>query len=217
VASHGGVSVGEDGASHHGIFDIGLMRILPNMMVLNPADAVETTLATKAIAEYRGPVYMRTGRSPVPQIYDEDFGFEGRRFDFRLGRAVTLRDGNDLAIIASGIMVAEALEASDQLAAEGVRVRVIDMHTIKPLDVGAVANAAKDCGAFVTAEEHAIIGGLGSAVADASVSSTPVPIEMIGVRDVFTLSGSPDVLFKEYGLSTESLVSASRRVLSRKK
>ena len=217
VASHGGVSVGEDGASHHGIFDIGLMRILPNMMVLNPADAVETTLATKAIAEYRGPVYMRTGRSPVPQIYDEDFGFEGRHFDFRLGRAVTLRDGNDLAIIASGIMVAEALAASDQLAAEGVKVRVIDMHTIKPLDVGAVANAAKDCGAFVTAEEHAIIGGLGSAVADASVNSTPVPIEMIGVRDVFTLSGSPDVLFKEYGLSTESLVSASRRVLSRKK
>jgi len=113
--------------------------------------------------------------------------------------------------------VAEALAASDHLSAEGVRVRVIDMHTIKPLDVGTVLNAARDCGALVTAEEHTIIGGLGSAVADASVSSVPVPIEMVGVRDVFTLSGSPDVLFREYGLSTESLVSASRRALSRKK
>lgn len=216
VASHGGVSVGEDGASHHSIMDIGLMRLIPNMTVIVPSDAVETILATKAIAEYEGPVYMRTGRSPVPQIYDEDFKFEDKQFSFKLGKAVTLRENGDIAIIASGIMVSEALSAADQLETEGIKARVIDMHTIKPLDVSVVVRAAVDCGAIVTAEEHTIFGGLGSAVAEASVNSVPVPIEMVGVRDLFTLSGSPEILFKEYGLSTQHIVEAAKRAYARK-
>jgi transketolase len=216
VASHGGVSVGEDGASHHSILDIALMRIIPNMTVVVPADAVETIYATKAIAEHVGPVYMRTGRSPVPQIYDEGFKFDDKQLSFELGKAVTLRDGNDVAIIACGLMVSESLSAADQLSEEGLKARVIDMHTIKPMDVGAVVRAATDCGAIVTAEEHTVLGGLGSAVAETSVNSVPAPIEMVGVRDVFTLSGSPDALFKEYGLTAQHIIEAAKRANARK-
>lgn len=217
VSSHGGVSVGEDGASHHSILDIALMRIIPNMTVVVPADAIETSLATRAIAERLGPIYMRTGRSPVPQIYDENFGFEGKKLKYEMGKALILKDGHDVAIIATGLMVSEALSAADQLATEDIKARVIDMHTIKPLDTGTIVRAAIDCGAIVTAEEHTILGGLGSAVAEASVSSIPVPIEMVGVRDLFTLSGSTDVLFEEYGLSTRHIVEAARRAYERKK
>jgi len=216
VASHGGVTVGEDGASHHAIFDIALMRILPNMTIVVPADAVETTLATRAIAEHRGPVYMRTGRSGVPQIYEEGFKFEGRQFSFELGKALTLREGSDVAIIATGLMVSESLSAANQLATEGLRARVIDMHTIKPLDTNTVARAAVECGTIVTAEEHTVIGGLGSAVAEATASSTPVPIEMIGVRDVFTVSGSPEELLREYGLTAKHISEAAKRAIARK-
>jgi len=216
VASHGGVTVGEDGASHHSIFDIALMRILPNMTVVVPADAVETVLATKAIAEYYGPVYMRTGRSAVPQIYEDGFKFEGKQFNFELGKAVTLKEGSDVAIIATGLMVSESLSAADKLATEGVKARVIDMHTIKPLDVGTIVRAAADCGAVVTAEEHTILGGLGSAVAETLASSIPVPMEVIGVRDVFTLSGSPDALLNEYGLTAGNIAEAAKRAKARK-
>jgi len=216
VASHGGVTVGEDGASHHSVFDMALMRILPNMTVVVPADAVETTLATRAIAQHIGPVYMRTGRSAVPQFYEEGFRYEGKQFGFELGRAVTLREGSDVAIIATGLMVSESLLAADRLAAEGVKARVIDMHTIKPLDVDVVVRAALDCGAIVTAEEHTVMGGLGSAVAEASVKSVPVPIEMVGVRDLFTKSGSAEALLKEYGLTAEHIVEAAKRVRARK-
>jgi transketolase len=216
VASHGGVTVGEDGASHHSIFDIALMRILPNMTVVVPADAEETTLATRAIAKHLGPVYMRTGRSAVPQIYEGGFRFEGKQFNFELGKAVTLREGCDVAIIATGLMVSESLSAADQLAGEGVKARVIDMHTVKPLDVGIIVRAAIDCGAIVTAEEHTILGGLGSAVAETSVNSVPVPIEMVGVRDVFTQSGSPDALLNEYGLTARHIAEAARRAKARK-
>ena len=216
VASHGGVTVGEDGASHHAIFDIALMRILPNMTIVVPADAVETTLATRAIAEHIGPVYMRTARLAVPQIYEDGYRFEGKQFNFELGKAVMLRDGSDVAIIATGLMVSEALAAADQLAAEGVKARVIDMHTIKPLDVGVVVRAGVDCGAIVTAEEHTVIGGLGSAVAEASVNSIPVPIEMVGVRDIFTQSGSPEALLDEYGLTARHIAEVARRAEARK-
>jgi transketolase len=217
VASHGGVSVGEDGASHHSILDIALMRIIPNMTVIVPSDAIETSLATRAVAERYGPVYLRTGRSPVPQIYDEDFSFEGKKLDYEVGKALTLKDGHDVAIIATGLMVSESLSAADQLAAEDIKARVIDMHTIKPLDIETVVRAAIDCGAIVTAEEHTILGGLGSAVAETSVSSTPVPIERVGVKDLFTLSGSPDVLFEKYGLSTQHIFEAAKRAYARKK
>jgi transketolase len=216
VASHGGITVGEDGASHHSIFDIALMRILPNMTVVVPADAVEAILATKAIAEYHGPVYMRTGRSAVPQIFAEDYSCDGRGFDFKLGRAVTLREGSDVALVATGLMVSEALSAADILEAEGVKARVIDAHTVKPLDVEAIGKAAKECGAVVTAEEHTVLGGLGGAVSEALAGCAPVPIEMVGVQDVFTLSGSPGALLVEYGLTSGRIVEATKKAMVRR-
>ena len=216
VASHGGITVGEDGASHHSIFDIALMRILPNMTVVVPADAVEAILATKAIAEHRGPVYMRTGRSAVPQIFEEDYSRDAERFEFRLGRAVTLTEGGDVAIVATGLMVSEALFAADILKTEGVKARVIDAHTVKPLDVEVIGKAARECGAVVTAEEHTVLGGLGGAVSEALVGCAPVPVEMVGVRDVFTLSGSPGALLVEYGLTSGCIVEAAKKAMFRR-
>ncbi|HHV93544.1 MAG TPA: transketolase family protein [Firmicutes bacterium] len=209
AATHAGVTVGEDGGSHQMLEDIALMRALPGMTVIVPADAVETKLAVKAAAEHKGPVYLRMGRGAWPVIFDEDHKFE-------IGKAVQLRDGDAATVIACGIMVGEALKAAEMLEAEGVKVRVLDMATIKPIDAEAVVKAARETGAIVTAEEHNIIGGLGGAVAEIVVENCPVPMERVGVKDVFGQSGKPDELQKFYGLTAEGIVGAVKRVVERK-
>lgn len=207
-ASHGGITVGEDGASHQSIEDLALMRVIPGMTVIVPADAVETEQVVFAAARHEGPVYIRTGRSPVPVLFDESYEFE-------IGKAATVREGKDVTIIACGIMVSESLEAAKILAEKGISARVLNMATIKPLDVDAVAKAAKETGAIVTAEEHSIIGGLGSAVCEVTATMCPVPVERIGVRDVFGQSGTPGELMKEYSLTAEDIAQAAVRVIER--
>jgi len=209
-ATHAGLTVGEDGASHQSVEDIALMRCLPNMTVFVPADSVETRAAVLAAAEFEGPVYIRLGRSEVPVLHDE------ANFHFVPGRAIKLREGKDAAIIACGIMVSAALEAAEQLANQGVSVQVLDVHTIKPLDVEAVVEAARTTGAVVTAEEHSINGGLGGAVAEALVENYPVIMRRVGVRDTFGESGKPQELLEKYGLTAPDLVRAVHEVLQRK-
>ncbi|WP_066633621.1 transketolase family protein [Desulfolucanica intricata] len=209
-ATHAGITVGEDGASHQSVEDIAIMRAIPNMTVFVPADAVETAAAVRAAAAVDGPVYIRLGRSGVPVIHGADF-------EFQPGRAAVLRKGKDLTIIAAGIMVARALEAAEKLAGEGIEAAVLDVHTIKPLDVEAIVRAARETGAIVTAEEHSIIGGLGSAVAEVLVENYPVPVKRVGLMDTFGESGKPDELLEKYGLTAEHLVSAARDVVARKK
>lgn len=209
AVSHAGITLGEDGASHQMIEDLALMRALPNMTVLVPADAVETRAAVRAAAACRGPVYLRLGRPPVPLVFPDGLGFQ-------IGRAAVLREGGDVAIIACGIMVSAALEAADLLRAEGIAARVVNMSTVKPLDADAVEEAARRCGAVVTAEEHNVLGGLGGAVAEALGDRCPVPLERVGVRDVFGESGTPDALLRKYGLTPSDVAAAARRALSRK-
>jgi len=209
-ATHAGLTVGEDGASHQMLEDIALMRSLPNMTVIVPADGVETRAAVLAAAEMDGPVYIRMGRSEVPVLHDE------ASFNFVLGKAVTLREGKDAAIVACGIMVSAALEAAEQLAGQGIDVLVLDMHTIKPLDVEALVAAARATGVVVTAEEHSINGGLGSAVAEALGENYPVPLKRVGVRDTFGESGKPQALLEKYGLTAADLVQAVQEILQRK-
>jgi transketolase len=209
VASHGGVTVGEDGGSHQTVEDLSLMRSLPNMTVVIPADAVETRAATRAIHKHDGPVYMRTGRMDVPVLFDEDYAFE-------LGKANLLRDGSDVTIIACGVLVAPALEAAELLARENIDARVLNMATIKPVDADAVEEAARETGAIVTAEEHSVIGGLGSAVAEALADRCPAPLERVGVPDVFGRSGKAEELLDYFGLNRDGIVEAVRRALSRK-
>ncbi len=209
-ATHAGLTVGEDGASHQMLEDIALMRCLPNMTVFVPADGVETRAAVLAAAEMDGPVYIRMGRSEVPVLHNE------ASFNFVPGKAVILREGKDAAIVACGIMVSAALEAAETLAGQGVDVLVLDMHTIKPLDVEALVAAALATGAVVTAEEHSINGGLGGAVAEALVENYPVPMRRVGVRDTFGESGKPQALLEKYGLTVGDLVSAVQEVLQRK-
>jgi transketolase len=208
-ASHAGITVGEDGASHQSVEDIALMRVLPNMTVFVPADAVETAGAVRAAAELDGPVYIRLGRSGVPVLHGPDFRFVP-------GEAVTMREGTDAAIIATGIMTAMALEAAGRLQQEGIEVTVLNVHTIKPLDLEAVAGAAKATGAVVTAEEHSIIGGLGGAVAEILAETYPVPLKRVGLTDTFGESGPSSNLLKKYGLTPEALVSAVKGVIARK-
>ena len=207
--SHAGPSCGEDGGSHQAIEDIGLMRLLPNMTVLVPADANEMEKAVFAAAEWEGPVYIRTGRLPTDICIPEDMGFE-------IGKANLLRNGSDVAIIACGIMVPQALLAAEALAEKGISACVIDMHTIKPLDQEAVLAAARDCGAIVTAEEHTIIGGLGSAVAEVLADKQNVPFERVGIMDRFGQSGKPPILFEAYGLTDKHIIAACERVIARK-
>jgi transketolase len=207
--SHAGPSCGEDGGSHQAVEDISLMRTLPNMTVLVPADANEMEKAVFAAAKYNGPVYIRTGRLPTDICIPEDMGFE-------IGKANLLKDGRDVAIIACGIMVPQALLAAEALEARGIHARVLDMHTIKPLDEEAVRSAAKDCGAVVTAEEHSIIGGLGSAVAEVLADKADVPFERVGIMDRFGQSGKPPILFEEYGLTDKAILAACERVMERK-
>lgn len=216
VCSHSGITVGPDGASHHTVFDIAIMRVLPNMVVLAPADAPETAEAVRAIVDYSGPVYMRLGRTPVPVIYDEPYSFKGQRHQFQIGRSIELTSGNDVTIISNGLMVAEALDAAEALKSEDIQVRVLNMHTIKPLDTHAICKAARETGAIVTAEEHSIIGGLGSAVSEVVVHNYPVPMEYIGINDIFTESGTDTELLQIYDLTAAKLISTVRKLMQRR-
>ena len=209
AATHAGISVGEDGATHQSIEDLSLMRSIPGMVVINPADSVETFAAVKAAIEHDGPVYLRFGRLATEVIYDENYKFE-------LGKASTVKDGSDVTIIACGMMVAEAIHAADILKNDGIAARVINMHTIKPIDKDAVIKAAKETGAIVTAEEHSIIGGLGSAVAEVTGENCPVPVIRVGVEDKFGKSGVPAELLKEYGLTAENIAKKAKLAISKK-
>lgn len=210
AATHAGLTVGEDGASHQAIEDISLMRSIPNMTVIVPADAEETRQAVAFAAEYKGPVYIRLGRMSVPDLFTADYKYEH-------GKAVELVDGTDVTIMATGIMVAPAKAAAEALMSAGISVRVLNFHTIKPIDKQAIIKAATDTGAIVTCEEHSIIGGLGSAVAEVLVENMPVPMERIGVMDTFGESGTPSTLLVKYGLTTDDIVAAAKKVVSRKK
>ncbi|MBE6802172.1 MAG: transketolase family protein [Ruminococcaceae bacterium] len=208
-ATHAGISVGEDGASHQCCEDIALMRSIPGMVIINPADDIEARAAVLAAAEMDGPVYMRFGRLAVPRIFDEDYKFE-------IGKAVTLKEGTDVTIIATGLMVKEAIEAAEILEAEGISVELINMHTIKPLDKDAVVAAAKKTGCIVTAEEHNIIGGLGDAVCDAVCSECPVPVVKVGVEDTFGKSGPAVDLLHCFGLDANNIVEKAKIAISKK-
>lgn len=208
-ATHAGISVGEDGATHQCLEDIGIMRTLPNMTIINPADAAEARLAVKSAIDHEGPVYMRFGRLAVPTIFGEDYKFE-------LGKGVQLADGKDVSIIATGLMVPYALEAKTALAEIGIDARVINIHTIKPIDSEIIIKAARETGAIVTAEEHNIIGGLGSAVAEVLAENAPAPMLRVGTRDVFGRSGVPARLFEIYGLDTKTIVEKAKEVVAKK-
>ena len=198
-ATHAGITVGEDGASHQCNEDIALMRTIPGMTILNPADAVEARECVKAALDYEGPVYMRFGRAAVPVINDRpDYHFE-------MGKGVLLREGSDVTIVATGILVASALEAAEKMAAEGISAEVINIHTIKPLDKEIIIESAKKTGKVVTAEEHTIIGGLGGAVCEALSEEYPVPVCRIGINDVFGESGSASALLVKYGLDGDGV------------
>jgi len=209
-ATHAGLTVGEDGASHQAIEDLALMRSIPNMVVISPSDNIETEAAIEAITKYHGPCYVRLGRMGVATINNNpDYKFE-------IGKAVTLREGREATIIATGIMVDAALEAYNMLAEEGIKVRVLNIHTIKPIDEEAIIAAARETGLIVTAEEHSILGGLGSAVAEVVTSNYPVPVMRVGVKDTFGESGKPDELLKAYGLTADEIVKALKKGLGLK-
>ncbi len=210
VGTHAGLTVGEDGATAQCLEDLAVMRVLPNMVVVCPVDAVEAKKATWKIAEVRGPAYLRLGRGPFPIITKESDAFE-------LGRANVLREGNDVTLIGCGLMVSECLKAADTLAREGVQARVVNMHTIKPLDEETIVRAAAETGAIVTAEEHQMYGGLGGAVAEVLVRTDPVPQEMVAVRDTFGESGDSEALLRKYRLKDADIAKAAREVLKRKR
>jgi len=210
-ATHAGITVGEDGATHQSIEDISLMRSIPNMTVINPADAIETEAAILAIAEYNGPCYVRLGRLAVSTINDSE------NYKFEIGKGVTLAQGDDVTIVATGMMVELALEAKEELAKEGINARVINIHTIKPIDKELLVSAAKETKAIVTAEEHSVIGGLGSAVVEVVAEEYPVPVVRVGIKDTFGESGKPNELLKVYGLTVESIVEHTRKAISLKK
>ncbi len=209
-ATHAGITVGEDGSTHQCLEDIGLMRTIPGMVILNPSDAVEAKAAVEAALNINGPVYLRFGRMAVPVINDKpDYKFE-------VGKGINLVDGKDVTIIATGIMVDMAVEASKVLAAEGISARVINIHTIKPLDKDIIIDAAKATGAIVTAEEHNIIGGLGSAVSEAGCEACPVPVLKVGVEDKFGRSGKVPPLLELYGLTVANIVAKAKAAIELK-
>ena len=208
-ATHAGISVGEDGAPHQCLEDIALMRSIPTMVVINPADDIEAQLAVKAAIDHKGPVYMRFGRLAVEDVNGPDYKFE-------LGKGVQLKDGSDVTIIATGLMVQEGLKAAEMLEAEGISARVINIHTIKPIDEEIITKAAKETGAIVTAEEHYIMGGLGSAVTEVVCANAPCPVKIIGT-DRYGKSGKPAELFKEYGLTAENIVAKAKEAMALKK
>lgn len=197
--THAGISLGEDGGSHQSVEDIALMRAIPGMVILQPADAVETEKMIFAAAEYNGPIYIRLGRLPVPEVYNENY-------EFKIGKATTLTEGNDVAIIATGLLVSEALKAAEILKEKGINVRVINMSTIKPLDEEVVLKASKECKLVITSEEHSIIGGLGGAVSEYLSSVNPVKVIRHGINDVFGQSADGNVMLDKYGLRAANLV-----------
>jgi transketolase len=201
-ATHAGITVGEDGASHQSVEDISLMRSIPNMTVISPSDAVETEAAIRAVAEMKGPCYVRLGRLAVPVINDNP------EYNFEIGKGVTVREGKDATIVATGIMVDAALEAYNLLVEKGIKVRVVNIHTIKPIDTDILVNAARQTGVIITAEEHSIIGGLGSAVCEVVSERHPVPVIRVGIKDTFGESGKPAELLKAYGLTADDIVKA---------
>ena len=209
-ATHAGISVGEDGATHQAVEDIAIMRAIPGMSVISPADAVEAEAAVEAAILHNGPVYLRFGRLAVPVINDET------TYKFEWGKGVVLKDGTDVTIIANGLMVPEALKAHEILQSEGISARIVNMHTIKPIDKELIIDSIKKTGAIVTAEEHNIIGGLGSAVAEVVCKNAPAPIEMVGIEDKFGKSGVPAKLLEEYGLTAENIAKKAHDVLKRK-
>lgn len=209
-ATHAGISVGEDGATHQCLEDIGLMRTIPNMVIINPADKAESILAVEAAIKHNGPVYLRFGRLAVPEIFDRE------TYNFEIGKGVEIAKGSDVSIIATGLMVPTALEAAETLKKEEISARVINMATIKPIDSDIIIKAAKETGAIVTAEEHNIIGGLGSAVAEVLCENFPVPMKRVGTKDVFGQSGKPAELFEIYGLTAENIVKNVKDVLKMK-
>ena len=208
AGAHAGISVGPDGATHQALEDVALMRVLPNMTVVVPCDAVETEKATLALAEREGSCYIRFGREAVPVITDEDSPFE-------IGKANVLRDGKDAVLFANGAMVYEGLEAAKQLAGEGIDLMVINLHTVKPLDQEAVLAAARKTGRVITAEEHQAAGGMGSAVAECLAQHYPVPMRILGMQDGFGESGAPDELMKRYGFSSDAIYQAVKDFVAR--
>ena len=207
-ASHGGMSVGEDGASHQCCEDFALMRSIPGMVVICPADGVEAEAATKAAYEYKGPVYLRMGRLAVPVFHEEGFTFQ-------IGKGEVMRDGNDIAIIANGLMVYEAIQAGEKLAQLGINARIINMSTIKPLDEELVLKAAKECGKVITCEEHSVIGGLGEAVCSFLSETYPTPVKRIGVNDQFGFSGPAAEVLKAFGLCADHIVEVTKEFLGK--
>ena len=209
-ATHAGITVGEDGATHQCNEDIATMRTIPGMTIINPADAVEAMAAVEAALNIDGPVYMRFGRAPVETLFDSDYKFE-------VGKGVKLADGNDVTIVATGITVAMALEARKMLESDGISARVINIHTIKPIDREIIIDAAASTGAIVTAEEHNIIGGLGSAVAEVVCESKPVPVVRVGVEDKFGRSGSVSAMLEAYGITPANIAAKAKLAVSLKK
>lgn len=209
-ATHAGISVGEDGASHQCLEDLAIMRVMPNMTVIQPCDAASTRAAIKAAIETDGPFYIRLGRLAVEDVYSQD------SCPFELGRGIQLREGSDVTLIASGLMVQSALQAADELKASGIAARVIDIHTIKPIDKAIIIKAARETGAIVTAEEHSVIGGLGGAVAEVLAEDAPCRLRRIGVADRFGKSGKPAELLAQYGLTASDIAAAARDVIALK-
>lgn len=209
VGSHAGLLTGEDGASHQSLEDIGLMRCIPGMTVIQPADFIEAKEATKAAAKLKGPVYLRLGRGKVPVINNENYKFE-------LGKGATLKDGKDITIIATGALVHEALVAHEELKKQNISARIINIHTIKPIDKNIIIKAAKETKAIVTAEDHGINGGLGSIVAEILSENIPVPLERLGTNDTFGESGKPEELYKKYGFTPENIIKVVKKALKRK-
>ena len=207
-ATHAGITVGEDGASHQTFEDMALMRTIPGMTVVNPCDCVSAKKLIRQAVAMDGPVYVRLGRAPVPNFYLEDD-------DIQLGKGKCIREGKDLTVIATGIMVSEAMMAAERLQEEGLDVRVVDINTIKPIDRDIIIKAAKETGRIVTAEEHSVIGGLGSAVAEVVVRECPVAMEMVGQLDTFGESGKPDQLKEKYGMDAEAVIRACRKIMER--
>ena len=209
VASHGGITVGEDGASHQAIEDIALMRCIPNMTVIMPCDGIETKSVIHEIVKYNGPVYVRVARARFPVVMPEDYKFS-------IGKGVVVRNGKDATIIAMGLMVSHAIEAAAMLEKEGLNIRVINMSTIKPIDRDLIIKAAKETGAIITAEEHSIIGGLGEAVAGVVAEEFPVPMKRVGIQDKFGQSGLAEELLAHYGLMPKDIAAAVREVVKKK-
>jgi len=209
AATHAGITLGEDGASHQAIEDVAIMRAVPNMTIVNPADALSTRKAIEAAIKYNGPMYIRLGRLAVPEVYKDDM-------EFTVGKGILIEEGKDVTIIAAGFMVHLAIEASIMLKEEGIAAEVIDMHTIKPIDKELIIKSAQKTGAIVTAEEHNIIGGLGGAVAEVLCEEYPVPMVRVGIKDVFGQSGKPMELVNFYGISAKDIAAAAKQAIAKK-